>query len=202
MTKRFAAGLLSVALLASLLLAGGPYAGTAHACSCAGSQSVEEGLRAADAVFSGEMIRGGIEDPDPEDDIMLGGIEFRVIESWKGVSGESAVVYGQDTAYYGELEEEDMVVVSSCAYPFEEGRNYLIYASRYEDGFQVGGCDRTTSLAGAEKDLRVLGPPSEQLTDTGGPRLPPAGGVMLAAVLLILLTGTVLDRALRWGPGR
>lgn len=190
-TKKFAACLLSATLIATLLLLGGPYAGTAYACSCASVSGVEEGLRAADAVFSGEMVRGGIEDPDPEDGVMLGGIEFQVIESWKGVSGESAVVYGQDTAYYGELEEGDTVVVSSCAYPFEEGRSYLIYASRYEDGFQVGGCDRTTSLAGAEKDLRVLGPPAaDALPDTGGPatplRLTTAAAVSLAAAALLL----------------
>jgi hypothetical protein len=106
-----------------------------RACSCAGSSDVAAAYREADAVFAGEMVRGGIEDPDPEDGTMEGGIEFRVDGSWKGVPGGSAVVYGQDTMYYGELEEGKMYTSNSCAYPFEKGERHLVYASRYEDGF-------------------------------------------------------------------
>jgi hypothetical protein len=29
---------------------------------------------------------------------MVGGIQFRVIEAWEGVPGESVVLYGQDAA--------------------------------------------------------------------------------------------------------
>lgn len=122
--------MLAGALVASLLLAGGPYAGAAHACTCAGVPTVERQLAESDAVFSGEMVRGGLEDPVPKDGTMVGGIEFRVDESWKGVSGGSAVVYGQDTIYYGKLDEDKMYVGSSCAYPFEKGERYLVYASR------------------------------------------------------------------------
>ena len=182
--RRVGAGLLALSLVAGLLLAGGPYARTAYACSCAGTSSVEEELRSSDAVFAGEMVRGGLEDPRPEDGAMFGGIEFRVDESWKGVSGDSAVVYGQDTAYYGKLEEGKMYTASSCAFPFEEGENYLVYAYRYEDGFRVDGCGGTAPLSDAEKDLRVLGTPVDRLTGTGGPSLPLAGGLVGAAGLI------------------
>lgn len=181
---RFGAGLLAMTLTACLLLAGGPYAGTAHACSCAGSVSVEEEFRASDAVFAGEMVRGGLEDPRPKDGAMFGGVELRVDGSWKGVSGESAVVYGQDTVYYGELEEGKMYTASSCAFPFVKGESYLVYAYRYEDGFQVDGCGGTVTLADADKDLRVLGTPADRLTDTGGPPLPPVGVLAVAAALI------------------
>ncbi|MDQ3360132.1 MAG: hypothetical protein M3534_00465 [Actinomycetota bacterium] len=193
------AGLLSVVLVASLFLAGGPYAGPAYACSCSEIPDVAEGFRDSDAIFTGEMVRGGLEDPAPEDGTMVGGIEFRVGESWKGVSGESAVVYGQDTVYYGELEEGKMYTGNSCAYPFEKGGRYLVYASRYEDGFRVEGCDRTTSLASADEDLRALGPPADRLAETGGPAPLSVGGILLTAGMLLIFTvcvvGLLLKRA-------
>ena len=166
-----------------LTLAAGPYAGPARACSCAGSLGAEEELRYSDAVFTGEMIRAGIEDPRPDDGAMFGGVEFRVDESWKGVSGESAVVYGQALSYYGKLEEGKMYVESSCAYSFSKGESYLVYATRYENGFRVEACSGTKTLAGADKDLEALGPPIDRLTDTGGTPLPLVG--VLAAAFLI-----------------
>jgi len=51
--------LLILALLGILVLAAGPYAGGAHACSCAGSGSTEEALRRSTAVFSGEVVEIG-----------------------------------------------------------------------------------------------------------------------------------------------
>lgn len=186
----------AVTLVATLLIAGGPYAGTAYACSCAGTSSVGEEFRASDAVFSGEMIRGGLEDPSPNDGAMYGGVAFRVDESWKGVSGESAVVYGQDAVYYGKLEEGKMYMASSCAFPFEKGEGYLVYANRYEDGFRVEPCSGTELLADAGEDLAALGPPAEQLTGTGGPPLPRVGAFLLATgVVLILVARILLARA-------
>lgn len=191
MTAR--AGFLIAASVACLGMVGGPYAGTAHACSCAGTPNVEEEFRASDAVFSGEMVRGGIEDPDPEDGAMFGGIEFRVDESWKGVSGESAVVYGQSTAYYGELEVGDIVTESSCVYPFEKGENYLVYAKRYEDGFRVEPCSGTAPLDDAGEDVEDLNTLVDKLPETGGPPLPPAG-VLVAAAAFSISCGVLL----RW----
>jgi hypothetical protein len=124
-----------IALAVTLSLAGGPYAGTAHACSCAGSSDASAAYDGADAVFAGEMIRGGLEDPDPADGTMMGGVEFRVIDAWKGISGDSVTLYGQEMVYYGEIEGGGMVTSSSCAYIFVKGERYLVYADRYEDGF-------------------------------------------------------------------
>lgn len=105
-------------------------------------------------------------------------------------------MYGQDTAYYGELEEGKMYVGNSCAYPFEKGERYLVYASRYEDGFWVEGCGRTTPLGSAGEDLRALGPPTDQLTDTGGPLLPAVGGLLLAATGAVSLLAVFIVRSL------
>lgn len=183
----------AAAFVLVFVLAGGPYVQTAHACSCAGTWNVEEEFRASDAVFSGEMVRDGIEDPEPEDGATFGGTEFRVDESWKGVSGESAVVYGQSTAYYGELEAGGIVTESSCAYPFEKGENYLVYAKRYEDGFRVEPCSGTAPLDDAGEDVEDLNTSVNKLPETGGLPLPPAG-VLAAAAAFSISCGVLL----RW----
>ena len=82
---------------------------------------------------------------------------------------------------------------SSCAYVFERGARYLVYASRYEDGFRVEGCGRTASLAEAGKDLDALGPSADRLTETGGLPLPLAGA-LVAAVALSVSCGMIF----RW----
>lgn len=189
--------LLVMALVVNSLLLGGPYVQTAHACSCGGTPNVEEEFRASDAVFSGEMVRDGIEDPEPEDGAMFGGIEFSVDESWKGVSGESAVVYGQSTAYYGELEAGDIVTESSCAYPFEKGENYLVYANRYEDGFRVEPCSGTAPLDDAGEDVGVLNTSVDKLPETGGPELSLVGGVSLTVVGVLICAAGVLSGRVR-----
>ncbi len=197
-----------VVLALSLSLAGGPYAGTAHACSCAGSSDASAAYDGADAVFAGEMVRGGLEDPDPADGTMMGGVEFRVIDAWKGVSEDSVVLYGQEMVYYGEIEEGEMVGSSSCAYIFEKGGRYLVYADRFEDGFTTGTCDGTTKLEDAGKDLEALGPPLAVLPETGG--VSPGGNerqavhalAAAAAVLAPLVAGAVFAGRISRRPWR
>ena len=105
-----------LALLGNLVLAAGPYAGEAHACSCAGTGSTEEALRRSTAVFSGEVVE--VEGPsmgqvEPTDLGMplLGPVTFDVKAAWKGVSGESVVVHGQGPGV-------------SCGLDFERGETY------------------------------------------------------------------------------
>lgn len=57
--------LLILALVGNLLLVGGPWAGAAYACSCAGTSSSEEALQSSDAVFSGEVVEIGQLPPEP-----------------------------------------------------------------------------------------------------------------------------------------
>jgi hypothetical protein len=199
---RIRAGLLAVALVVNLFVAIVFAAPSAHACSCAGIQTPAEGLRASDAVFSGEVVGLGAEDPQPRDGTPLGGVEFRVKESWKGVSDGAAIIYGQGEGYFGEAREGDMVVVNSCAVTFEQGESYLVYA--YRRGENAGGplgtdiCTATKPLADAEADLRVLGPPTTGLPDTGGPAPLRDRGApsSVAVVVLIALAGTLALRRL------
>ena len=162
---RVRSSLLIVALVSNLVLAGSLGAGPAHACTCAGIATPTEGFRTSDAVFAGEVIGLGLDDPDPQDDIPLGGVEFGVRETWKGLSERSVVVYGQGEGY-------GTSVTNTCDVVFDRGKNYLVYAfSRGEDGSGLLGtnvCTPTKPLAEAGKDLQTLGSPTAMLPDTGG----------------------------------
>ena len=90
--------------IGNLLLMSGPYAEEAHACTCAGTSTVEEALRKSGAVFSGEAIEIEEIAPDSIDGnttasssvtSYLGPVTFDVKDSWKGVSGETVIVRGQ-----------------------------------------------------------------------------------------------------------
>ena len=151
------------------------------------------------------MVRGGLEDPEPADGTMMGGVEFRVLDAWKGVPEETAVLYGQEMVYYGEVEEGEMVTSSSCAYIFVEGERYLVYADRYKDGFQTGTCDGTKKLENADEDLDALGPPAGVLPETGG--VPPEGtervaGTRLAAAVTVVLASLASVAVFAGGASR
>jgi hypothetical protein len=198
---RIRVSLLAAALVVNLFVAGFLTAPSAYACSCAGTSTVEESLRTSDAVFSGEVVGLGAEDPEPRDDTPLGGVEFRVKESWKGVSDGSVIIYGQGEGYFGEAGEGEMVVVNSCAVTFEQGESYLVYA--YRGGEKAGGhletdiCTATKPLSDAGADLRVLDATTTVLPDTGGPApLRDRGASSVAVVVLIALAGTLALR--RW----
>lgn len=197
---RIRVSLLAAALVVNVFVAGSLTAPSAYACSCAGTSTVEESLRTSDAVFSGEVVGFGAEDPEPQDDTPLGGVEFRVKESWKGVSDGSVIIYGQGEGYFGEVGEGEMVVVNSCAVTFEQGESYLVYA--YRAGENAGGhletdiCTATKPLSDAGADLRALGSTTTGLPDTGGPGLLSRSASSVAVVVLIALAGTLALR--RW----
>jgi MYXO-CTERM domain-containing protein len=70
-------------------------------------------------------------------------VRFDVRRSWKGDRAEVAV--------------RTPAQRSACGYPFEEGREYLVYASRGQDGaLWVTACDRTRPIEDAQGDLDAL----------------------------------------------
>jgi hypothetical protein len=193
-----------IAVLAlNVLVAGFLNVRDAYACSCAGAQSPDEELESSDAVFVGEAVKSGLEDPKPQDDAPFGGIRFDVKRSWKGVAGDSVVIYGQASSYYGPPEEGEMVFESSCAVDLNENQTYLVFASRSErDDFLVANaCGNTSYLAGTKDALEALGRPGTALPDTGGPGLPLRA--MMAAVVggfsLALAGGLAVARRRRGG---
>ena len=183
-----------VALVLSFVLVGaaflGPGAGRARACSCAGLPGLAEELRAADAVFAGEVANveadpssavGGVRSP--------GSVTLDVEAAWKGVSENRVVLEGQGDGV-------------SCSYVFEEDERYLVYAGRFEEGesLEASICSATKPLARAEEDLAALGPPpvtlaEVELVTTGGP--PIVTGTAVALSTLALLGASVLLRTRR-----
>ncbi len=197
--------LLVFALAATLTLQGALTADPAYACSCAGTPTPLEESRSSDAVFVGEAVENGLEDPNPRDDAKFGGIRFDVSKSWKGVPGDSVVLYGQSESYYGPPEEGEMMVENTCAVPFTRGETYLVYASRVGDGdfLQANACGGTGTLASAGEDLEALGPATDQLPDTGGPAVQPLGAMVVGTTALLLLVATLASSPRRRSqPGR
>jgi hypothetical protein len=188
---RTRAAFVAVALVANLLLVGGPGASDAHACTCA-IFPLEKEIRRADAVFSGEVqgIDGGV--PAPGGGSIRGKIAIDVQESWKGVSAESVDVYGQGDGV-------------NCYNQFERGETYLVYAARAEkkgdEYLKNIACGATKPLDDAGADLRLLGSPEGSLPDTGGYGASAFEGAAISAAVfaLLALAGKV---ALRRGMSR
>lgn len=197
-------GLLILALAATFALQSILTTDQAYACSCAGFPTPLEELESSDAVFVGEAVENGLKDPDPRDDATFGGIRFDVSESWKGVPGDSVVLYGQSGSYYGPPEEGEMIVESSCAVPFARGKTYLVYASRVEDGnfLQANACGRTGALASVGADLEALGPATDHLPGTGGSDLRLLGVILVGTFVFLPLVATLAGALPARQPGR
>ena len=107
----------------------------------------EEALEQADMVFVGTVEAFGEDDTQDhvgEEDLVSARqrtATVRITASWKGV----------------EQERLSLRVSPRCGFPFEVGREYLIYARRgaFEEP-QVSLCSRTTLLAQADDELDVL----------------------------------------------
>jgi hypothetical protein len=183
---RTRAAFVAVALVANLLLVGGPGASDAQACTCA-ILPLEEEIRTADAVFSGEVqdIDKGMTAPNGGS--IRGKITLDVQESWKGVSAESVAVYGQGDGV-------------NCYNMFERGQTYLVYGARAKERgdeyLKNIACGATKPLADAGEDLRLLGSPGGSLPDTGGYGVSTFEGAAISAALfaLLALSGTLAVR--------
>lgn len=176
----------SLALVISLVLAGGPGAGKARACSCAGPLALDEEFRTSDAIFAGEVVSVDEDMLSADGGPPLGSVSFDVSESWKGVSEQSAFVYGQGNG-------------ASCGIDFAKGEDYLVYA--YRTGAEGSGpletnlCKATKPLSEAETDLRLLGSRTETLPDTGGTvPIGLAGALPAMAGALLVIAGLHLVR--------
>ena len=160
-SRRMRASCIFLGLVMSLLLVT-LEAGPAHACSCAETRSVEETLEKSSAVFSGKVTQVkefSPESPEAGDALLgLGPVTFEIQEAWKGVSGNSVVVYGQGPG-------------ASCGIDFERGETYLVYAYRIGGDLGTDFCGRTKPLSYAGSDVSELNASRGSLPDTGGPRI-------------------------------
>jgi hypothetical protein len=144
-------------------------------------------------VFSGEVVRLGVEDPEPRDDVSLGRVSSSVEKSWKSVSKRSVVIHGQGERYgtWG--------VSNSCHIEFERGKTYLVYAYRAGgngDHLSTGICSGTKPLA--DEGLRALGPPTVRLSGPGSSTdSSSVSATGIVSVALIVLVSALVARRLR-----
>ncbi len=127
-------------------------ANAASACLCA-QTTPQESLQNSEAVFSGRVFdvtepssaqrRLGRRNEDPK---FLNRVKvtFEVSKVWKGNNERQLVV----TTYYP---------MNSCDYSFQEGQEYLVYASAEDAQLKTGLCRGTKPLSDARADLAVLG---------------------------------------------
>ncbi len=158
--------------------------------SCAGEPPPPAiALGESDAVFQGRVASIGPYIPLISD---FAGrrVTFEVSRYWKGeLDGPRAVLRNWRT---------------SADYEFEAGREYLVYARRWNTNdpgagggaLNASGCGRTSLLADARADLRALGPGMRPPSEPGDNSWD-VWTVVLPAVLL-LLGVRVLLLATRW----
>ncbi len=135
--------MLLLPLMAILLM------GSALACSCIAPVSIEESFNNSDMVFAGVVnnINDG-NDYDPRS------VYFTVDTYWKKDSdnkGSNSAMKGPTIIHTG----RDSAM---CGFEFEEGKKYLVYATRNDDGdLTTSLCSRTISFDQASEDLAFLG---------------------------------------------
>ncbi len=116
---------------------------TVRACSCAPPPPIDEAFAAADAVFLGEVIAQEAEDPYSDG---MRAINFRVIQSWRGVAGTEVGVLTPASC-------------ASCGIDSEVGDRFVLYArvNPFEDNrLTISLCSRTGLLDGALDDVAEL----------------------------------------------
>jgi hypothetical protein len=109
----------------------------ALACTCNYYATAQQEIGSASTIFAGRVIALG--------EYSFYGAPssatFQVVEVWKGPVKETIKV----------------VPEGDCAYYFEAGRQYLVYANEDQTGYTVSNCSRTNILEYAVEDLQALG---------------------------------------------
>lgn len=114
------------------------------ACSCIQPGTPTESLQSVDEVFRGyvKSITYQAVDETTSRGFL---VEFEASEVWKGkLAAKKEIKTAQDSA--------------SCGFDFEEGREYIVYAYKDEEGELVTNlCMRTSLTQNAQEDLEELG---------------------------------------------
>ena len=149
------------------------------ACQCGHPGQAEEYARSA-AVFRGTVI-GISQIPH-----LLLGARFHLADLFCTTNPAEAVPIGYllhgirvelevEGIWKGEHKKRATVRTGAgggdCGYPFELGKQYLVYASSYQDQpgrFYSSTCSRTGTIESSRSDLESLGPPKYVPTLTSG----------------------------------
>ena len=142
-------------ILTSLLLVFN--VGSVLACTCGYTPSVAQAKREADIVFLGEAAdskyQKGAVFPNGKDAGEELTIRFEVERWWKGGNAADVVLF---TEQYQSADYS--ISVSTCAFQFDVGERYVVYARRAEDGkLRATYCSRTSKAEKAKEDLKQLG---------------------------------------------
>jgi hypothetical protein len=150
-------------------------------------------------VFSGEVVE--FEKPPPDTATVEGTmltvmgdagrkatVTLRASEVWKGPRQQTVTITTEADSGMG------------CGYPFEEGREYLVYATGGEPSVSL--CGETKPLSDADADLEALGDGEaanggDTLSDTSGALSTPA--VIGLAGLTVTVSFLLAMRLLRAG---
>ncbi|MBE7103352.1 cobalamin biosynthesis protein CbiN [Bacillus cereus] len=111
------------------------FPGKSYACDCM-KKSPEDAFQKNDVVFEGKVLE--VQEKDG------GGIKilFEVKNIWKGTSSSQIIIYTS---------------VSSCAFPFAKGGEYLVFSSyRGEEKLETSICSGTKRLDEAEVEKTAL----------------------------------------------
>ena len=163
----------------------------ATVCSCGTvAGTPQETLSGSKAVFSGEVV--DFEKPPPATKMIEGTMwtvmggggpeataTLRVSEVWRGPRQQTITVTTEADSSVG------------CGYPFEEGRDYLVYATGEDPS--VGLCSETKPLSEAGTDLEALG--DGEKPEYGGTLSDTSGGVSVGAMVgsaALAMTGSLL----------
>lgn len=165
----------AILILAILILS----SASALACSCL-ITTVQEQIGRSPAIFAGTVV------------------SYDTIGFVRSTADPARVVFNVSKVWKGEVHEytevQTAVSGASCGYEFEEGEEYLVYASEGDpitgaDGLSVGLCSRTAKLADAQEDLQVLGGGRPPLP---GERKSPEGALPALMTVAAVLAGWVL----------
>ncbi len=155
----------------------------AFACSCIAPESPSIALRESRAVFSGEVT-----EVTTLTDVYQKIVTMNVDRIWKGVisSERARLVTSVDTG--------------GCGFPFEEGRNYLVYAhdGTSETSFDVSLCSRTAPIEDAQADLASLGAGYVPIQNNdGGARIVESYGVPVIIGIGAVIASVIAFQTLR-----
>lgn len=118
---------------------------TVQACSCSAPATPSEALNRSSAVFHGRVTK--LSQPFMDGIGLTSSgrhfVEFEVIRRWKGAASSRSVV---KTPLTGE----------ACGYPFELGKEYLVYVIPGQNPAPTGICTGTKSIAEAVPDIKEL----------------------------------------------
>lgn len=111
--------------------------GVAYACSCVISTPAERYDR-AEVILSGTVT--GINDRSLSQYLDH---TVKVSKTWKGTAGSEVVITSHESS-------------ATCGFNFEKGQEYLIYATKTENGLETNLCSGTALLQYAKEDLDYL----------------------------------------------